>query len=59
MHVSEFKKRGPFPIRRRNVEIGQSSMTLHAMSDTLIVISRSNHLNVCKILPSDEFVMDV
>ena len=31
-----FKTRDPFPIKIKNMEIGQSRMTLHAMSGTLI-----------------------
>ena len=36
IYTVNLKKRDPFPIGRRNVEIGQSSMTLHTMSWTLI-----------------------
>ena len=36
IYTVNLKKRDPFPIRIKNMEIGQSRMTLHAMSGTLI-----------------------
>ena len=34
IYTVNLKKRDPFPIRRRNAEIGQSRMALHTMSGT-------------------------
>ena len=54
-------KKRPIFYKVRNVEIGHSSMALHTMSWTLIVISHSNHLrvNVFTILLKNLFLIDI